>query len=213
MFEIEVTYRDGKPVEKLTCTSAYCELGRARTGLIRLRGWKVAPVHARIEHSLAGLFVEDVSRGYEVLVNGRQVSRHGPLMPEDQIAIGGYLVRVKALQPLAGEEETLAPLAATEVAEVARSEDDQERYKAFMEWAQFIQTELFRALDLRRMNLDSMDHDQVRETLSGLIDEILQQVGGRLPATLDTETLRKIVLDEAIGLGPLEDLIADKSVS
>ena len=213
MFEIEVTYRDGKPVEKLTCTSAYCELGRARTGLIRLRGWKVAPIHARIEHSLAGLFVEDVSRGYEVLVNGRQVSRHGPLTPEDQIAIGGYLVRVKALQPLAGEEETLAPLAATEVAEVARSEDDQERYKAFMEWAQFIQTELFRALDLRRMNLDSMDHDQVRETLSGLIDEILQQVGGRLPATLDTDTLRKIVLDEAIGLGPLEDLIADKSVS
>ena len=49
MFEIEVTYRDGKPVEKLTCTSAYCELGRARNGLVRLRGWKVAAVHARIE--------------------------------------------------------------------------------------------------------------------------------------------------------------------
>src|SRR5690606_16962525 len=96
---------------------------------------------------------------------------------------------------------------------VARSEDDQECYQASMQWSQFIQTELFRSLDLRRMNLDSMDHDQVRETLSGLIDEILQQVGGRLPATLDTETLRKIVLDEAIGLGPLEDLIADKSVS
>src|SRR5690606_13794967 len=104
MFEIEVTYRDGKPVEKLTCTSAYCELGRARNGLVRLRGWKVAAVHARIEHTMGGLFVEDVSRGYELQVNGKQVSRHGPLAPDDAIAIGGYLVRVRVLQPELNDE-------------------------------------------------------------------------------------------------------------
>src|SRR5690606_8472071 len=212
MFEIEVTYRDGKPVEKLTCTSAYCELGRARTGLIRLRGWKVAPVHARIEHSLAGLFVEDVSRGYEVLVNDRPVSRHGPLTPEDAIAIGGYLVRVRALNPQQSDDaDSLAPLV-PDLDALDIPDEKQSNYQAYMEWAQFIQGELFRALDLRRMNLDSMDHEQVRTTLSGLIDEILQQVGGRLPA-LNTDTLRKIVLDEAIGLGPLEDLLADSTVS
>jgi pilus assembly protein CpaF len=212
MFEIEVTYRDGKPLEKLTCTSAYCELGKARGGLIRLRGWKIAPVHARIEHSLAGLFVEDVSRGYEVLVNERPVSRHGPLTPEDAIAIGGYLVRVRALNTQQNDEaDSLAPLV-PELEDLEAPAEKQGHDQAYMEWAQFIQGELFRALDLRRMNLDSMDHEQVRSTLSGLIDEILQQVGGRLPA-LNTETLRKIVLDEAIGLGPLEDLIADKTVS
>ncbi|MGE8497163.1 MAG: ATPase, T2SS/T4P/T4SS family [Pseudomonas sp.] len=211
MFEIEVTYRDGKPLEKLTCTSAYCELGRARSGLIRLRGWKVAPVHARIEHSMAGLFVEDVSRGYELRVNEAVVSRHGPLAPEDAIAIGGYLVRVRSLHAKQCDEaESLAPLTLDDsiVAETAAPD----LHHAYMEWAQFIQGELFRALDLRRMNLDSMDHEQVRTTLSGLIDEILQQVGGRLPA-LNTDTLRKIVLDEAIGLGPLEDLLADSTVS
>jgi pilus assembly protein CpaF len=212
MFEIEVTYRDGKPLEKLTCTSAYCELGKARGGLIRLRGWKIAPVHARIEHSLAGLFVEDVSRGYEVLVNERPVSRHGPLTPEDAIAIGGYLVRVRALNTQQNDEaDSLAPLV-PELEDLEAPAEKQGHDQAYMEWAQFIQGELFRALDLRRMNLDSMDHEQVRSTLSGLIDEILQQVGGRLP-TLNTDTLRKIVLDEAIGLGPLEDLIADKTVS
>ena len=211
MFEIEVTYRDGKPLEKLTCTSAYCELGRARSGLIRLRGWKVAPVHARIEHSMAGLFVEDVSRGYEVRVNERVVARHGPLVPEDAIAIGGYLVRVRALHPQQSDEpESLTPLTVGE--SIVAEDVAPDLHHAYMEWAQFIQGELFRALDLRRMNLDSMDHEQVRITLSGLIDEILQQVGGRLPA-LNTDTLRKIVLDEAIGLGPLEDLLADSSVS
>lgn len=215
MFEIEVTYRDGKPLEKLTCTSAYCELGRSRSGLIRLRGWKVAPVHARIEHSMAGLFVEDVSRGYELRVNESVVSRHGPLTPEDAIAIGGYLVRVRALHPQQNDEpESLAPLTLDDSIAAADAGTDAapDIHHAYMEWAQFIQGELFRALDLRRMNLDSMDHEQVRTTLSGLIDEILQQVGGRLPV-LNTDTLRKIVLDEAIGLGPLEDLLDDSSVS
>jgi pilus assembly protein CpaF len=212
MFEIEVTYRDGKPLEKLTCTSAYCELGKARGGLIRLSGWKIAPVHARIEHSMAGLFVEDVSRGYEVLVNDRPVSRHGPLTPEDAITIGGYLVRVRALNSQQSDEaDSLAPMV-PDLDNLDIASEKQSNYQAYMEWAQFIQGELFRALDLRRMNLDSMDHEQVRSTLSGLIDEILQQVGGRLP-TLNTDTLRKIVLDEAIGLGPLEDLLADSTVS
>src|SRR5690606_21334203 len=137
---------------------------------------------------------------------------HGPLAPEDTIAIGGYLVRVRALNTQLSEaSDTLVPAALAQAsAEVVAQVPDQ--YQSYMEWAQYIQGELFRALDLRRMNLDSMDHEQVRSTLSGLIDEVLQQIGSRLPA-LNTETLRKIVLDEAIGLGPLEDLLTDKSVS
>ena len=213
MFEIEITYKDGQPVDKLTCTTAICELGKARTGLIRLRGWKVAPVHARIEQSLAGLFVEDVSRGYEVRVNDRVVNRHGPLSAEDVIGIGSYLVRVR---PLAVQNETLLPdsteeaIAAAVPVDVEVTDDGRE---AYMEWAQFVQLELFRALDLRRMNLDSMGPEEVRATLSDLVDELLNQVAGRLPPSVKREVLHKIVLDEATGLGPLEDLLADKSVS
>ncbi|TBU95862.1 ATPase, T2SS/T4P/T4SS family [Phytopseudomonas dryadis] len=206
MFEIAVTYKDGTPLETLTCASNQCELGKARSGLVRLRGWKVAPVHARIEQSLAGLFVEDLSRGYEVRVNDRVVSRHGPLGPDDQIVIGGYVVRVRTLEHPVNTEEPEQALAPLESGAM-------DNYGAYMEWARFIQIELFRALDLRRMSLESMGPDEVRTTLSELIDETLLQIASRLPAVLDKDALRKIVLDEAVGLGPLEDLIADKSVS
>lgn len=207
MFEIDITYKDGQPVDKLTCTSAACELGKARTGLVRLRGWKVAPTHARLEQSLAGLFVEDVSRGYEVRVNDKPVSRHGPLSPEDTIAIGGYLIRVRSLaQPLS--EDTPEAVLAPDTPEI-----NNDSHLAYMEWSQFIQAELFRALDLRRMNLDSMGPEEVRLILAELIDGLVEQVVGRLPASVNTDVLRKIVLDEAVGLGPLEDLLADKSVS
>jgi pilus assembly protein CpaF len=217
MFEIEVTYKDGQPVDKLSCASASCELGKARTGLVRLRGWKVAPNHARIEQSLAGLFVEDISRGYEVKVNDKVVNRHGPLAPTDVISIGGYHIRVHSLEQKVCEEAIPGEHAHEHESEHGSEhitlELEPDAELPYMEWSQFVHTELFRALDLRRMNLDDMGPDEVRETLSELIDGIIEQVVTRLPANISTDMLRKIVLDEAVGLGPLEDLLADKSVS
>ena len=205
MFEVVVTYKGGEQLDTLTCTSAQCEVGKARTGLVRLRGWKVAPNHARIEQSLGGLFVENISRGNELLVNGKPVERFGPLSPEDLIGIGAYNLQVRAVGQVETEADTpLPPDAAT-----SSGEDN----APYMEWSQYVQAELSRAMDLRRMNLDSMGPLEVRNSLSELINGITEQIAHRLPATLSREILHKIVINEAVGLGPLEDLLADPSVS
>src|SRR5690606_24044898 len=211
MFELEVTYRNGQPVDKLTCAANQCELGKARTCILRLRGWRVAPVHARIERSLARLFVEDLSRGYELEVNGKLVGRYGPLGENDVIGIGGYLVRVRPLQTESEElppTETDLPYNEEEAAGVVSHDQ-----AAYMEWSKYIHGELCRAMDLRRMDLESMAHDEVRAKLSELVDELMEQVRARLPKCIDCNVLRKIVLDEAVGLGPLEDLLADESIT
>ncbi|HZX17071.1 MAG TPA: ATPase, T2SS/T4P/T4SS family [Pseudomonas sp.] len=205
MFEVVVTYKGGEQLDTLTCTSAQCEVGKARTGLVRLRGWKVAPNHARIEQSLGGLFVENISRGNELLVNGKPVERFGPLSPEDLIGIGAYNLQVRGLGQIETEADTPLPPDAA-----ASSGEDNAPY---MEWSQYVQAELFRAMDLRRMNLDSMGPLEVRNSLSELINGITEQIAHRLPATLSREILHKIVINEAVGLGPLEDLLADPSVS
>ncbi len=211
MFELEVTYRNGEPVDKVTCTAPQCELGKARTCILRLRGWKVAPIHARIERSLAGLFVEDLSRGYEVEVNGKLIGRYGPLSDSDQIGIGGYLVRVRSLQVEAEDmppSDSDLPLNEAEAAGIVTHDQ-----AAYMEWSKYIHGELFRAMDLRRMSLETMAPDEVRARLGELVDEVMEQIRGRLPKCIDCAVLHKIVLDEAVGLGPLEDLLADESVS
>lgn len=211
MFELEVTYRNGQPVDKLTCAANQCELGKARTCILRLRGWRVAPIHARIEQSLAGLFVEDLSRGYELEVNGKLVGRYGPLGENDAIGIGGYLVRVR---PLLVETEDMPPsetdLPFNEEEAAGEVSHDQ---AAYMEWSKYIHAELFRAMDLRRMDLETMAHDEVRAKLAELVDEVMEQIRARLPKCIDCAVLHKIVLDEAVGLGPLEDLLADESVT
>jgi pilus assembly protein CpaF len=69
------------------------------------------------------------------------------------------------------------------------------------------------ALDLRRLNVARMEEDELRETVSAALDDILNHDRSFHTADVPLATLKKSVFDEIIGLGPLEELIADSSVS
>ncbi|RDK01968.1 ATPase, T2SS/T4P/T4SS family [Paraburkholderia lacunae] len=69
------------------------------------------------------------------------------------------------------------------------------------------------ALDLRRLNVARMEDDELRKTVSTALDEILNHDTSFRTADIPLEILKKSVFDEIIGLGPLEELIADPSVS
>jgi pilus assembly protein CpaF len=69
------------------------------------------------------------------------------------------------------------------------------------------------ALDLRRLNVARMEDGELRETVSAALDDILTYDTAFRSTEIPLETLKKSVFDEIIGLGPLEELIADPSVS
>ena len=68
-------------------------------------------------------------------------------------------------------------------------------------------------MDLRRHDVSSMSDVELRAETEGLIRQILNDMAAQLPHELDRELLCRQVLDEAVGLGPLEELLADDSVS
>jgi pilus assembly protein CpaF len=82
-----------------------------------------------------------------------------------------------------------------------------------MEWTQYTHKELLKQLDLKRMHLDELEPDQVRAQLSDIIDSIVSGMAMNLPASIHPEKLTKIVLDETVGLGALEELLADPTVT
>ena len=82
-----------------------------------------------------------------------------------------------------------------------------------MEWAKYIHQELLRQMDLRRMHIDELTPDKVREQLSTIVNEIIAGITAQLPADINHIELGKIVLDEAIGLGCLEILLADADIT
>jgi pilus assembly protein CpaF len=58
-----------------------------------------------------------------------------------------------------------------------------------------------------------MTDERLRNETEALIRQVLQAQDGDIPQELDREILCKQVLNEAIGLGPLEELLEDDSVS
>jgi pilus assembly protein CpaF len=58
-----------------------------------------------------------------------------------------------------------------------------------------------------------MSDQKLREDTDRLIVQIVREMEAEIPRDLDRKLLRKQVLDEAVGLGPLEELLADDGVS
>ena len=218
MFEITVERSDGSDPETVRCALESCELGKSRDSIFPMRGWKVAPRHVLLEKNLAGIFIKDISRGFGITVNRTSCDQFGPMQESDVLEFGAYKVKVR-LAELEGELQatdfqTQAENVRTsgEVNVVTENSSGFDR-SGYMEWTKFIHKELMKQLDLRRLHLDELTPDQVRDQLSGLLEKIIVGIRGKLPSTIDSTKLLKIVLDETVGLGALEELLADKDVT
>ena len=221
MFELKVFDKKGREIETVRCGADSCEIGSSRDGIIRIRGWRVSSRHARFTRELAGIFVEDISNGAGISVNEQTVNRHGPILDDDNIIIGGYAVAVKILDEeavaaandVAGHPQNVVDNTEQNTDKALESKEEVSLHSQYMEWAQYIHQELLRQMDLRRMHIDELTPDKVREKLSEIVWEVMSTIVTQLPTDVNHETLSKIVLDEAIGLGCLEVLLADPNVT
>jgi len=81
------------------------------------------------------------------------------------------------------------------------------------EWRKRIHGQLLETMDLRRHDVSNMTDERLRSETEKLIRQILDGLDAEIPSDLDRELLCKQVLNEAVGLGPLEELLDDDSVS
>ena len=104
--------------------------------------------------------------------------------------------------PVAAEEEESAP-AQDPMRDLRRNVQEQ------------IQHELLKRMDMKRLTMQGVDRDGLEETAREKIRSIIDEVvaNGRLPAGIDPLRLEEDVFNEALRLGPLEELLADDSVS
>jgi pilus assembly protein CpaF len=77
--------------------------------------------------------------------------------------------------------------------------------------ARAVHDELYTALDLRRDEVDRLGDVELKALVSRLVAEIVAR--SRLPTGVDRAHLERHVRDEAVGLGPLEALLADDEVT
>jgi pilus assembly protein CpaF len=224
MFQIDITDADGK-LRQLQVPDD-CIVGKGEGCDIRLDSWRVSREHAHLVKTPGGVLLEDLGSYLGVCVNGQRIeAQHGPLAPGDVIGIGAFRLRVNAMAgepgqpprqrpieiPAAAAQPVPAPAAssmASAVHDARRLELEQE-----FEWRKRIHAILLETMDLRRHDVSRMSDGELRAQASTVIAQIMAEQEGELPAAIDRSLLSKQVLDEAVGLGPLEELLADDSVS
>lgn len=193
-------------------------IGRGDGCEIRLRHWRVARRHARLAERADGVFLEDLGSLGGTLVNGRRILQYGPLLPEDEIGIGTAMLRVR---PVAGfvpelprSDGPAAPAQADRPAIPAVPDGGVHAHEAAMvEWRRRLHVRLLEALDLRRRDVSAMSDAALRREADRLLEGLVLEAEAEIPAGLDRAALRRQVVDEAVGLGPLESLLADPDIS
>ena len=100
----------------------------------------------------------------------------------------------------------------TDVAK-APSEESERAAERLAYWGGIVHEQLLHQMDLRRKDVNRMSDEQLREESVALIAEITASLAAQLPEELDRAALEHNVLNEAVGLGPLEQFLADADVT
>ncbi|MBK4733733.1 ATPase, T2SS/T4P/T4SS family [Noviherbaspirillum pedocola] len=236
MLEVEVLDADG--ARRTLRVPDDCMIGKAAQSEIRLEGWRIAREHARLFATPAGVVLEDLGAFGGVTVNGeRIIGQHGPLSGADLIGIGAYRLRIlegetshadapaavcAPLSPSTAAAPSHDAPAATARAQMKLPQTGTEPPQTRIEpplrqlefaWRQRLHARLLETMDLRRQDVHGMSDAQLRRETESLVRQILQEAEAELPRELDRDLLATQVIHEAIGLGPLEELLADEAVT
>ncbi len=117
--------------------------------------------------------------------------------------------------PTVGERESAADASAramTHTADGAKTVPQQLPSDRYLQCRLQVHSRLLQALDLRRKDISQMSDAALRQEAAALLDQIIAEYI-QSSDDIDCAELKQDVLDEAIGLGPLEPLLADPLVT
>lgn len=80
-------------------------------------------------------------------------------------------------------------------------------------WASIVHEQLLYQMDLRRKDVNRMSDDELRSESTVIIDTIIEKLASQLPDDINQDELKQNVLNEAVGLGPLQQFLDDDEVT
>ena len=225
MFEVTIETTKGTFVTKQNCADNECILGKSSDTFSPLHGWRVAKQHAHIYRESGELFIKDLATRHGTYVNGDKIETYGPLTLTDSIEIHGYSISVEnksqsetPISTLSAIESSIA--LSTDNANEGELDDNllekentlnSAQISDYRIWREKVSFELIKQMDLRRINVNEMSDVEFRKVSEDTISSIISSTA--LPDEIDSQELCRQVLNEAVGLGPLEELLEMDGVS
>jgi len=219
----DIIYQQGrKRRAKLTVKSDSCSIGSARQNDLVLKHKHIAKRHLIIYQKEHGIYLEDIGSVTGTWVNRERVITYGPLSDQDEIAIGNARLIVELAKedaashkvPVSGKTEQYTDNLITLNVGGRDTKDGVAKVdNILLYWTKVVHDQLIAEMDLRRKDVSSMSDAQLRSEAQRLLDGILRRLEGDFPEEIDVAHLRTNVLNEAVGLGPLEEFLVDDSIT
>jgi pilus assembly protein CpaF len=238
MLQVTLAEKGGE-TKKLSIEKDEITIGRLEDNDIVLAKGSVSKTHSRVVLKDGKLVLVDLRSTNGTFVNGKRISAPQVVRPNDVISIGDYNINIEALRPpraRSGERRAagLGPEESTDSLRGPREmpeERSQTRHKltshtraaapappdleAYSELQKDVHDRLIEYLDLRRLDVDRLGDEELWRRTEKAIRDILEQMAsdGELPDDVDRDELLTDVLNEALGLGPLEAFLANEDVT
>ena len=213
--------RDGSQ-RRTTVDDARFVIGKNPNCHLRLDRVNISREHCEIISANGGHFVRDLKSRNGTYVNGKPVQGEAPLLDGSVIQLGDFslLYRIdppSREQPVSAADfdrhvETAAAAQEAKAQQVVQARKELDRNYTPPELKRKIHDLLIKDLDLRHMDLSKIPPKQVRTRTEKVIENIVNKMSDELPVWLSNRSLIKEIADEALGLGPIEDLLADETV-
>ena len=184
-------------------------IGKKDTCDLVLDRVNISREHCELAAADGGHVVRDLRSRNGTYVNGELIQGKVPLPDGAIIQLGDFTIvfRTGAAGP-ATIGPAPKPMAMPKAADPAAAD---RRYTP-PELKRKIHDKLIQDLDLRHVDLSTVPPDEVRSRTEKVIETIINRLSDEVPVWLSNRDLIKEIADEALGLGPIEDLLADDEI-
>lgn len=215
---LEIRKRDGS-VKVMEIPPGLYSVGSEPENRLILPGNGVSGRHLILSLNGKDCWIEDLTFG-ETRVDGAVIHGRSQVLEGQSLAVGAYSLRLLSVRPEPVREDDAAPAgkvsppdAASAPAEPAASGRDEREVARRQAIKQQIHKELIERMDIKRLTASHIDEGELHRRVLSTVEGIVKEVAARLPPGITPQGLTKEVYDEAVGLGAIEDLLADPDVT
>ena len=183
-------------------------IGKKASCQLPLDRINISREHCEIVATDSGHVIRDLGSRNGTFVSGQQVKGDAPLADGAVIQLGDFSL---LFREEAGKEAARppAPQPAASVPDAAHKEA---RRHTPPDLKRKIHDSLIHDLDLRHVDMTKVPEKELRRRTEKVIENIINKISDEVPVWLSNSALVKEIADEALGLGPIEDLLADDEI-
>jgi len=202
------------PVEKPRFT-----IGKLASNDLVLDKVSISRQHCEILNANGGFFVRDLGSRNGTYVEGLRITGTTPLRDGARIDLGPIHIIFRLADEQLAEVPATAEAAAVTTKATKRTGTSaitrvgpSTRRLVPSELKKKIHERLLTDLDLRHADITQQSDEELRRKTQTVVRNIVATMASDIPLWLSHEQLVEEVTDEAVGLGPIEELLADPTI-